>query len=201
MVGDMKALYAFLLALVLGGCGESRIEKARKLSKALNDAKAAESKAAAEAERSAKIIEEMIRKELGNPASELNKADYEKVVNLNLSNKRLTDVTGLEKLTQIKKLWLTENQLTDIQGLEKLTQLERLYLSDNKLTDVTVLGKLTRLTFLDLGINQLKDLKGLEKLTDLKLLYLFSNPDLTKAKIDRLKKALPKCIIASNPTK
>ena len=44
-------------------------------------------------------------------------------------------------------------------------------------------------------------MKGLEKLTQLKVLMLKANPDLTKAQIDELKKALPKCEIYSNPKK
>ncbi|SVB94223.1 uncharacterized protein METZ01_LOCUS247077, partial [marine metagenome] len=40
---------------------------------------------------------------------------------------------------------------------------------------------------------------GLEKLTQLKFLFLDPSPDLTKAQIDELKKALPKCLILSNP--
>jgi len=42
---------------------------------------------------------------------------------------------------------------------------------------------------------------GLEKLTQLTLLYLDGNPALTKAQIDQLQKALPKCKIYSNPKK
>ena len=45
------------------------------------------------------------------------------------------------------------------------------------------------------------DVKGLEKLTQLKVLRLIDNPDLTKAHIDQLKKALPNCKILSNPKK
>jgi hypothetical protein len=44
-------------------------------------------------------------------------------------------------------------------------------------------------------------MKGLEKLTQLKYLELDNNPDLTKAQIAELQKALPKCKISSNPTK
>ena len=58
--------------------------------------------------------------------------------------------------------------------------------------------KVTRLSLLG---NQLTSVKGLENLTKLRQLYLRSNPDLTKAQIDELKKALPKCKIYSNPTK
>ena len=54
---------------------------------------------------------------------------------------------------------------------------------------------------LNLSDNKLTDVKGLEKLTQLKELDLKDNPDLTKAQIDQLKKALPKCEIRSNPTK
>ena len=104
----------------------------------------------------------------------------EKVTRLDLAHKQLTDVPkGLEKLTQLKVLYLSGNQLTDVKGLEKLTKLTHLFLWGNQLTNV----------------------KGLEKLTQLKQLNLQGNPDLTKAQIDKLKKALPNCEIFSNPKK
>ena len=82
----------------------------------------------------------------------------------------------LEKVT---KLYISYYQLTSVKGLEKLTQLETLNLKDNELSDV----------------------KSLEKLTQLKVLRLIGNPDVTKAQIDQLQKALPKCKIISNPKK
>ena len=63
------------------------------------------------------------------------------------------------------------------------------------------LEKLTQLTYLNLAHNQLTDVKGLEKLAQLEYLDLEDNPDLTKAQIAELKKALPNCTIRSNPTK
>ena len=51
------------------------------------------------------------------------------------------------------------------------------------------------MTILILTNNQLTDVKGLEKLTQLKVLGLGNNPDLTKAQIAELQKALPKCTI------
>ena len=63
------------------------------------------------------------------------------------------------------------------------------------------LEKLTQLGYLYLGGNQLTEVKGLVKLTKLEVLHLGDNPDLTKAQIDELKKALPKCTIVSTPTK
>ena len=103
------------------------------------------------------ILEKAIRWELYKPTGELTKADLEKVKMLSLSNKQLTSVKGLEKLTQLDYLNLGGNQLTNVKGLEKLTQLTRL--------------------------------------------NLWNNPDLTKAQIDELKKALPNCKILSNAKK
>ena len=128
-------------------------------------------------EESAKVIEEAIRKAARKPTGELTKADLEKVTELDLRHKGLTSVEGLEKLRQLEKLILSGNQLTDVKGLEKLTQLKSLYLLSNQLTEV----------------------KGLEKLTQLKSLFLIHNPELTKAQIDQLQKALPKCWIRIKP--
>ena len=61
---------------------------------------------------------------------------------------------------------------------------------------------LEKVTMLDLGFNRLTSIpNGLEKLTQLTHLYLENNPDLTKAQIDELQKALPNCKIISNPKK
>ena len=177
------------------------------------------------AEESAKVIEAKIRKVAKKPTGELTEADLEKVTELHLSNNLLAEVPKeLEKLTQLKYLHLDKNKLTNVKGLEKLTQLKTLNLRSNRLTEVPKeLEKLTQLTSLELGVNQLTSLKGLENLTQLKTLSLkFSqladvkglvkldqlevldlsyNPALTKAQIDELKKALPKCNIIRNSLK
>ena len=118
------------------------------------------------------MIERAIRRYLTARLDvELTKADLEKVTKLSFDRNQLTSVKDLEKLTQLTELYLQYNQLTDVKGLEKLNHLKTLELSFNQLTDV----------------------KGLEKLTNLTYLSLNSNPDLTKAQIDELQKALPKC--------
>ena len=88
---------------------------------------------------------------------------------------KLTEA-DLEKVT---RLALNGNQLTEVpKELEKLSQLEKLALYENQLTDF----------------------EGLEKLTKLESLWIRNSPDLTKAQIAELQKALPKCKISSNPT-
>ena len=147
------------------------------------------------------IVEKVIRAQLKKPTGELTQADLEKVPGLSLESHQLTDVKDLEKLPQLKALDLSSNKLTSVNGLEKLTKLTMLNLNDNQLTDVKGLENLTQVERLHLESNQLTSVKGLENLKQLKKLNLKNNPDLTKAQIDQLQKALPKCKIESNPTK
>ena len=101
------------------------------------------------------VVEKAIRGQISKPKGKLTEADLEKVTILVLSSNKLTDVTGLEKLTKLEELYLGDNQLTNVKGLEKLTQLKGLNINDT--------------------------------------------PNLTRAQIAELKKALPKCEIYSNP--
>ena len=182
MVGGVKAIILLLVVSVVlvGGCASTPVNP-----NWVSDP----------SDRNNVKIEKEIRGLLENPEGELTKADLEKVKNLYLRNNQLTDVTALKELTQLTYLNLERNQLTDVTALKELTQLTKLYLDDNRLTDITALKELTQLKTLWLSENQLTDVKGLEKLTLLKELHLQDNPDLTKAQIAELQKALPKCRI------
>jgi hypothetical protein len=70
----------------------------------------------------------------------------------------------------------------------------------NKPTGELTKADLEKLMNLALGGFRLTSVKGLDKLTQLTFLNLKDNPDLTKAQIDQLKKALPKCGIQNSAT-
>tara|TARA_Y100001934_G_scaffold98954_1_gene121800 strand:- start:701 stop:1498 length:798 start_codon:yes stop_codon:yes gene_type:complete len=188
----MKALILLMAVVLVGGCASGNSAKAKA------------------------AIELAIREELKKPTGILTKVDYEKVTAvsfhrmqlteipevlekltqlkvLGLRINELTDIKGLEKSKQLKGLGLGRNKLTSVKGLENLTNLEALTLEDNQLTSVKGLEKLPQLWFLSLSKNKLTSVKDLEKLTQLKYLNIMNNPALTRAQIDELKKALPKC--------
>ena len=218
----MKQLLLICAAVALVGCGEREYTNTRDLKP---NTPAPEPLTKEESARHAKVIEAAIREAAGKSTGEPTKADLEKVTKLYLHINKLTDVKGLEKLTNLSDLdlhsnnltdvpkelekftkltWLrfSYNQLTDVTGLEKLTQLKELSLIGNQLTEVPKgLEKLTKLKNLALDNNQLTDVQGLEKLSQLETLELLNNPNLTKPQIEDLQKALPNCKIFHNAKK
>ena len=90
------------------------------------------------------IVEKAIRKQIKKPTGELTEADLEKVTRLDIRDNGLTDVKGLEKLTQLTSLDLRDNKLTDVKVLEKLTQLTYLDLSNNPDLTTTQINQLKK---------------------------------------------------------
>ena len=178
----MRKILLIITAVLLVGCGKKEDPEAKNPEKEATERETKNPELAPVfiVTIGNSIIEAAIRYELEKPTGDLTSADLGKVTKLTISVSKLTDVKDLENLTQLKELKVLDNKLTKVPaGLEKLTKLESLDLSVGKLTQV----------------------KGLEKLTQLKYLWITGNPDLTKAQIDQLQKALPKCFIHSNPTK
>ena len=67
------------------------------------------------------VVEKAIRGQISKPKGKLTEADLEKVTILDLRSDKLTDVTGLEKLTKLEELYLNNNQLTSAKGLETVS--------------------------------------------------------------------------------
>ena len=116
--------------------------------------------------------------------TEANKQAIEAVTSLDIEDKSLTDISGIEYFTNLTKLYCSYNQLTAL-PVEKLTKLTNLDCSYNQLTELPV-KNLTNLTSLDCSDNQLTALP-VENLTNLTLLYC-SNNQLTALLVEKLSK-------------
>jgi internalin A len=130
---------------------------------------------------------------------------------LNLASAEITEV-GLKEVAKLGKLNylnlsyidVTDAGLKEVAKLEKLTVLA-MYQSGHYITvaGYMEMAKLKNLTELYLGYHKITD-AGLEELAKLKKLTSLNLPfcrQITKAGVAELQKALPKCSIASNPTK
>lgn len=75
----------------------------------------------------------------------------------------------------ISYLDLRNREIRSLEGLEWATQIEWLDASENMLTDVAVLGSCTRLYELNISNNQISDISALAACKDLKYLYANNN--------------------------
>ncbi|MHA2038962.1 MAG: leucine-rich repeat domain-containing protein [Candidatus Hodarchaeales archaeon] len=94
---------------------------------------------------------------------------------LDLSHNQIKVIKGLENLIQLEFLDLSHNQITEIKGLDSLENLTNLYLSSNKIKQIKGLSKLTNLEWLLLSKNKISEIKGLNSLKNLLVLDLNEN--------------------------
>ncbi len=118
---------------------------------------------------------------------------------INCQSRNITDITGIEHLTNTEIILLDNNNISDISiinwdpltSLEKLSMwgneidnitplnglvsLKELNLNDNKISDISPLENLSNLDFLNLSRNEVSDISPLSDLTSLTDLNLSSN--------------------------
>ena len=90
-----------------------------------------------------------------------------------------------------------EGELTKA-DLRKATHLA---IDNRHISDLIPLAKLKQLKEVSLRNNEITDLSPLAGLKNLKALSLQNNPNLTKAELAKLQKALPNCKIISDPVR
>ncbi len=143
-------------------------------------------------------LEAAIRGIIGKPEGPLYATDLETLTSLTVSGRGITDLTGVEYFTRLRRfvastnqigdvsplagltgltyLDLDNNQIGDLSPLSSLAGLTHLYLNDNQIADVSPLASLVELTGLSLRGNQISDASPLATLTKLTELWLQDNP-------------------------
>ncbi|AFY57599.1 Leucine Rich Repeat (LRR)-containing protein [Rivularia sp. PCC 7116] len=76
---------------------------------------------------------------------------------LDLSSHKISDLSPLAQLTNLKELYLSYNQISDLSPLSRLTNLNFLFLESNQIGDLSPLSQLTNLTWLFVGENPIKN--------------------------------------------
>uniref|UniRef100_A0A3P8UK33 Leucine rich repeat containing 9 n=1 Tax=Cynoglossus semilaevis TaxID=244447 RepID=A0A3P8UK33_CYNSE len=103
-----------------------------------------------------------------------------KLVNLrwaSFNNNDISKVEGLENCLKLEELSLNNNCITSFTGLSKLTNLHKLSMDGNQLSglDASVLDSLPNLSFLSVDKNQINSLHGIQRVRSLLELYIGNN--------------------------
>ena len=94
---------------------------------------------------------------------------------LDVPNRGIQDLTGLQFATNLSRLYLRGNQVSDLSPLAGLIQLRELTLTFNPVSDISPLRGLTNLTHLEVDDNQVSDISPLRGLINLTYLEVDNN--------------------------
>ena len=106
-------------------------------------------------------LEAAVRDAIEKPSGDILPSDVSSLLVLDASSRNISDLQGVEQLTQLRELYLSVNQISNVSPLSGLTQLTSLLLDNNQISDVSPLSGLTRLIDLFLNRNQISDVSPL----------------------------------------
>ena len=149
--------------------------------------------------------DEIITNDMLNSIKELDLSDkglsnisgieyFKELTMLSLRFNEISDISALGNLTNLQTLYLYNNSISSISALGNLTNLQTLYLSANEISDISALRSLTNLEQLDLDANEISDISALGNLSGLSWLDL-SNNNLTEQQVEELRRKLPQAEI------
>ena len=129
-----------------------------------------------------KNLEEEVRKAANpkdRPKGPLTYMDASGIKELNVHNKNIKSLKGIEYLKNITKLDISDNNIKDISYLKGLDSLELLNLYNNSIEDISPINNMEKLKDINLSKNKVKDISYLK---DLNLHHL----DLRDNKIENI---------------
>ena len=91
------------------------------------------------------------------------------------NNRGIEDITGIERLVNIRTLLLDNNGINNISSISNLNNLNNLILSNNQISNISSISNLNNLINLNLSNNQIIDITPVSDLTNLRHLYLSNN--------------------------
>ena len=108
-------------------------------------------------------------------ANDITVADMLQLTELEVRQKQIADLTGLEYATNLTGITLPYNEINDLTPLVRLMRLEYLWLWGNPISDLSPLINLTALKGIDLAGCQISDISPLMNLTQLTYINLRGN--------------------------
>jgi len=103
----------------------------------------------------------------GTPSGPILTQHVEKIQDLDLHDKGVETIAGIQQLPGLLKLDMSQNPITDLSPLKSLVLLEWLDFSANLVTDIDALENLLRLRHLNASDNHISDISPLLKVPSL----------------------------------
>ncbi|MGY3715194.1 leucine-rich repeat domain-containing protein [Sutcliffiella cohnii] len=118
-----------------------------------------------------KQLELAIKEQLG-VTRDLKESDIEQLTYLYAGSFGISDLSGIEKATNLQSLFLYDNNISNLSPLSGLRNLVDLDVDSNKIVDVSPLKDLSNLYFLAIANNPVSDISSLSTLVNLEYLFL-----------------------------
>ncbi|MEG2892679.1 MAG: PEGA domain-containing protein [Clostridium sp.] len=119
-----------------------------------------------------KNFEAEIRKIIGLPSGNITEAKLKSIDYINISSKGITDLEGMQYMTNLEEVKAQNNPITNIPSLSGLTKLGHIDLTNTGLKNLNSIKGLTKLNVLLAGGNQGLDVTGVGGMTGLTLVNL-----------------------------
>ncbi len=116
-----------------------------------------------------------ITERVGKTIKNLTYGDLRSIGELDLDDRRLTDLRGIHLLPNLETLSANNNSIECLKPLESLKQLRTLRLNRNRISDLAPLANKPDLTLLELENNEIEDTSALATLAALDQLFLAGN--------------------------
>lgn len=94
-------------------------------------------------------------------------SELAKIKEIDLRDKGIENITGLEYALNLVDLNLRENKIKDIEPLANLINLEKLTIRENQIEDISPLAKLTKLKDINIRDNRITNIEALRGLNNL----------------------------------
>ncbi len=108
---------------------------------------------------------------------------------------RITDVSVISQLTNLRVLIVSMNKIVDISPLASLKNLECLEIYQNPITDISVVTELSKLKYLNCSATYIDDITPLLGLTNLEMLWFVNVRNVTQEQRQQLNDTLTNCNI------
>tara|TARA_B100000315_G_scaffold249373_1_gene280483 strand:+ start:608 stop:1147 length:540 start_codon:yes stop_codon:yes gene_type:complete len=112
-------------------------------------------------------LEITIRDTINKPEGPIFMSDLKSLTILEVQERDISDLTGLEHCTNLRWLTIVANNISDLSPLAGLTNLEMLALVENNTSDLSPLADLTNLQGLFLTSNNISDISPLVENSEL----------------------------------